>query len=590
MPRSLQLLCAALLAAGCVSAVSKSPAVTQTDAAAAPAAGDDGPPARTDGPATDGPDRDTTTDAAADRTPDTATDAEPPKPPTKLALGQPCGVDDECGSTHCVSRVCCATTCPAGAPPCGQDGSCDGNGRCRVPSTDVACGEDKCASGTFTPAPHCDGAGRCGTSAPVACASNACQGARCAGSCPGTPCPDGLYCAANGQCQPKKAAGTKCDADAECGTGHCAEHVCCDTGCGGACQSCLATYTGGRDGACLPIKAGTDPYDSCQAALPTTCLNDGWCDGKGGCEQHANGTPCRTETCVDGAGGSAYTPGGTCNGTGRCVDSGSGKMCDPYVCGGSKCKGSCTTRSDCKTGYYCTFPTCTQQKANGTICSGPDECTSGFCGGSEPGGHSGRCCPSCSCPQPTAGNLLAQPGLDANPGFGSASPWQRYLTSTPSGNANIVWIGSYDRDGCPYSGAMDVMLGDQKNGIFYQCVPATANQMYYFGGQFRAPAVPEKFGGTPWQAYCSIVFYTSMSGCRDNSQNRFMGRAETERHDVSLWENYATANVWEPFSSFATAPSGAHAAALECEGLDDGAPVTELLFDKLWLTTGTPQF
>jgi hypothetical protein len=584
MSHPIRLIWAVALAAGCVESVSKGSSVSKGEGGSEPADASPDTGERAEVGPVDRP-ADLPPDAGPDAPglPDgTARDAAAELP--RLPLGQPCALDGECGSGHCVSRVCCATICPAGTPPCGQDGTCDGNGRCRAPATETACGEEKCSSGSFTPAPRCDGTGRCGSATAVACASNLCQGTRCAGACgPSVPCADGLYCEANGQCQPKKVGGTRCDTDGECATGHCAEHVCCDTACGTPCRSCLATHTGGRDGQCAAVRAGADPYDSCQATAASSCLNDGFCDGQGACRQHPPATPCRSEACVDGAGGSSYTPAGACNGAGRC-DVGAGKPCDPYVCGGSKCKDSCSTKGDCQGGHYCAAPRCVQQKAFGQVCAAPDECASGTCGGYEVGARSGRCCQSCMCPQPSAGNLLAQAGFDQ-----SMTSWTIALTSAGPGRAEIRWTSALDRDDCQYSGSAEIVLGDQRDGLFYQCLPASNGQTYYFGGYFRAPSLPEPMtNGVPWQASCSLVFYTTMAGCKAAADQRFMFRQAQQ--SVRLYEFYYVANQWTSFGNSATNSMNGQAVALECEGLDDGAPTTDLHFDRLYVSTGSARY
>src|SRR3954454_15543029 len=76
-------------------------------------------------------------------------------------------------------------------------------------------------------------------------------------------CPDGYHCAAQ-QCwrnghdpgvTPGGAGGTKslsdaCSNDADCGSGHCIDGVCCNRACDGQCEACDVT---GSVGTCSPV-------------------------------------------------------------------------------------------------------------------------------------------------------------------------------------------------------------------------------------------------------------------------------------------------------------------------------------------------
>lgn len=54
---------------------------------------------------------------------------------------------------------------------------------------------------------------------------------------------------------------SSCESNDDCASAHCVEHVCCDSACEGACESCLASRkTSGLDGFCGPIAA----VDACE--------------------------------------------------------------------------------------------------------------------------------------------------------------------------------------------------------------------------------------------------------------------------------------------------------------------------------------
>jgi hypothetical protein len=72
-----------------------------------------------------------------------------------------------------------------------------------------------------------------------------------------------------------------CDANADCASGHCVEHVCCDSACG-TCQSCLASRKGfGVDGFCGPVAASAEPLDPCGVGAAAGGSGNGG-DGSGG--------------------------------------------------------------------------------------------------------------------------------------------------------------------------------------------------------------------------------------------------------------------------------------------------------------------
>jgi hypothetical protein len=75
------------------------------------------------------------------------------------------------------------------------------------------------------------------------------------------------------------SAGDSCQVDPECGSGHCVDHVCCNSACGGNdtsdCQACSVIAGATADGTCSPIAAG----HVCRAATGICDLAEA-CDGK----------------------------------------------------------------------------------------------------------------------------------------------------------------------------------------------------------------------------------------------------------------------------------------------------------------------
>ena len=70
---------------------------------------------------------------------------------------------------------------------------------------------------------------------------------------------------------PLKQLGVTCSAGAECGSGFCADKVCCDTACNGTCQNCAS-------GAC---KAVTRMNDVPECSGTKTCNAKGTCVSSG---------------------------------------------------------------------------------------------------------------------------------------------------------------------------------------------------------------------------------------------------------------------------------------------------------------------
>lgn len=70
--------------------------------------------------------------------------------------------------------------------------------------------------------------------------------------------------------------GQSCFSNAQCASSFCVDGVCCDSSCGGSCQACVTAKTGGPNGTCANIPAGTDPDNECGFPLPV-------CNGAGAC-------------------------------------------------------------------------------------------------------------------------------------------------------------------------------------------------------------------------------------------------------------------------------------------------------------------
>ncbi len=327
--------------------------------------------------------------------------ADHPATGPTLNNGDACTAASACQSGFCVDGVCCESACtgdcltcagdgtkgsciPAdrgtnprakcvdtGAAACGTDGTCDGAGSCEKYPAGVACQTAGCTGSTLMFAGRCDGNGTCAAPPSQSCAPFTCGAAgQCKTTCAAdTDCASGTFCVA-GSCG-KKPIGASCGASADCNSGNCAQGVCCATACSGTCKSCAVA---GSAGTCINVPAGQDPLAQCDDQGPSSCLQDGFCDGKGGCETYAAGTSCGAATCTGGT----YTPAGKCDGAGTCAPA-AAQSCKAYLCGaGGACKTSCAADTDCATGYFCVGGSCAK-KGLGTTCSADSDCGSGHC-------------------------------------------------------------------------------------------------------------------------------------------------------------------------------------------------------------------
>ena len=105
----------------------------------------------------------------------------------------------------------------------------------------------------------------------------------------------------------KKGLGLACACGIECGSGFCVDGVCCNLACSGACVSCNLA---GKMGECAPVPlAAPDPHGVCKKEDPSTCGQDGTCNGLGGCGKFKTGIMCKPSACSGGE----LIPASICN-------------------------------------------------------------------------------------------------------------------------------------------------------------------------------------------------------------------------------------------------------------------------------------
>ncbi len=265
------------------------------------------------------------------------------------ALGDGCKVGADCVSGFCADGVCCDSACVGTCHACTAAGkSGGGDGRCGL----AANGNDprgdcprSCSGSSLLTIDGCDGAGACKSPVATSCLPFACSAGACRTTCASdASCDLGAFCDGT-TCTPKRARGVACSAANQCATGACVEGVCCDGPCTGKCRSCRAGATGGTDGVCASVTAGTDPHADCP------------------------GVACASETLI----------ANTCDGSGGCKPAPT--SCLPYRCAasGAGCATSCTVDGDCGTGSFCKGGACAARLANGAACSTSNQCSSSFC-------------------------------------------------------------------------------------------------------------------------------------------------------------------------------------------------------------------
>ncbi|HVZ71980.1 MAG TPA: hypothetical protein VHJ20_06355 [Polyangia bacterium] len=355
--------------------------------------------------------RDVPAETPADANADVAVDAADGKPAAvcsdagaKLNQGQACGCDADCTTNHCVDGVCCNSACGetcktcaakgsvgtctsrvAGTMPrdeggcvasdqasCGFDGTCDGAGACRRWVSGTVCQSGTCDGEAIVDELACDGLGHCKPGPTTICAPFSCDATKgaCFEACTqSSQCAPGQQCV-NGSCG-KKMKGAKCGANDDCASGFCADGVCCNVSCQGACVSCTLS---GRTGTCWPVEPGLpDPRGVCKDTGATSCGTTGICDGFGSCEKYAAETVCIPPSCT----GTRRNTPGTCDGKGTCRAQGV-QNCSPFLCTAGACTQRCATDDDCEAGHACINNQC--GKINlGQPCSSNDACLSGQC-------------------------------------------------------------------------------------------------------------------------------------------------------------------------------------------------------------------
>ena len=165
-------------------------------------------------------------------------------------LEQPCLLDTECLTGHCVQGVCCNTACDGPCLACNLTGRA---GTCTPLPSGTTCGQPTCAAGRVTGLKRCDTAANCVDWATETCDPFTCDPATqlCRTTCAADPDCVAPYVCTAGSCGRRE--GPTCDNGGQCNTGFCSRGICCDKACDDPCHTCSLP---GSIGVCQFVPTG----------------------------------------------------------------------------------------------------------------------------------------------------------------------------------------------------------------------------------------------------------------------------------------------------------------------------------------------
>jgi len=298
----------------------------------------------------------------------------------RLPNGNACTDADDCVSGHCNNGYCCASgECCASAADCSDDcrtATCN-DSRCQY--TFTPCGyTDSAGATTCGGTQRCDGAGNCAAVSTCADQDSAYIGTgtfNCASGAPvevcRTTCTSDAHCRGGATCNTatqrcEAPNGSPCNDDADCGSNHCNNGLCCDFGaccntpadCADDCRSVSC-----NNHSCVPTY--WIPCGGTYSGMNSNCTDPYRCDGAGSCAL--------ATTCAD-LGNYASSGGFDCSGP------------TPT----ENCRTTCTDNTHCLHGTVCHQATGECRQPNGNTCADNDDCASGHC-------NNGHCCTSGVC-------------------------------------------------------------------------------------------------------------------------------------------------------------------------------------------------
>jgi len=302
--------------------------------------------------------------------------------------GNSCQKTSDCSMGFCVDGICCTSACMDTCQVCKVSSSI---GKCQL----VGAGsQDTVATTTCTGSSACDGKGNC-----IASGANAQQ----------------------------------CSTGTSCGSGICADGLCCNTTCTGTCMACNVT---GKLGTCSNLPQWTQDSNA-----TSKCTGNKTCDGLGTCklsngQKCSSASQCTSGNCVDG----------------RCCDTACTTTCS--ACNITGKLGTCSLLANMKTDTYAAV-TC----SNGKACDGKGACyvvcegkicTTNLC-------VDGKCCDTACTGTCTACNVKSSEGKCSN-----LPKWSKDVnasTTCTGGNACDGQGTCKKIDGQKCSSAIDCVSG-----------------------------------------------------------------------------------------------------------------------------------
>ncbi len=252
--------------------------------------------------------------------------------------------------------------------------------------------------------------------------------------------------------------GAGCGGDFDCDSTHCVDGVCCNTTCTGQCQACNLASS---KGTCSTVGSGNavGGRTACDK-FGTTCGSS--CDGTfpDKCHYAVSSVSCGAASCAGGS----ETHATTCDGSGGC-NTATTAPCLPYKCnlGATACLLTCTSISDCATGYKCDGSNhCVTTGGPGAACTLTAECSGTLtC-------LDGVCCSSSVCPGGQKCNVAPSAGTCKLP-YGTTCS---VATATQCATGNCVdgvccdtaCTGKCEACDAPVAGACTAVVGAPHGG------------------------------------------------------------------------------------------------------------------------------
>jgi hypothetical protein len=193
------------------------------------------------------------------------------------------------------------------------------------------------------------------------------------------------------------------------------------------------------------------------------------------------------------------------------------------------------------------------KKLDGELCVSDSECATGTCGG--------RCCAAgCSCTQPSAANLLVNPGIDRD-----LNGWRI--------SQNTLSRSLSDAERCPYSGSLTTVLPAGRDELTVdQCVSHVPLK-----GDFNFGARSNTVNGSGYVVACQLAVYSGF-----NCDGDLILTNETD----SSKPNFG----WQQLDASLSMISGANSFDFSCYLFADSQLDTTFYLDMLYVSRAPSRY